>query len=143
MISARQNTQTRQFAPTEFNLSEVLIPQNNSDQSDLVYPMIAHLSRKSGDRWLTWVGAKNLNKSLIEEYGFSAKNVRIINCEDDNNLLATFWDALHNGTSAYVVCSLHEGMSLDARQKEYLKHAAKNGNAQGLILSSVNSAFNF
>jgi len=97
------------------------------------------LSAMAGSRWLSWIGQHELRREEALQYGLSARNLRLIHSRDTDDTLWAFWEALNNGTSAYVVATLPLPTSrLDARHMDYLNQAALNGECRGLLITSTN-----
>ena len=126
-------------APSEkacSNITEVVMT-NEDDGLSMLLPMLAHLSRESKNKWLTWIAPKSvasrLSKKVLESYGFALKQIRIIHPEDNDAALWLLWDALANGTSANVVANMR---SLSENDRIKLETACQRGNSRGLILRS-------
>lgn len=112
-----------------------VVTTNEDDGLDMLLPMLAHLSRESKDRWLTWVAPKKLaariNKQALHAYDFALGQVRVILSENNESMLRFLWDALASGTSAHVVANLE---SLTEEDRTRLEEACLRGDARGLVL---------
>ncbi|TVZ39167.1 cell division inhibitor SulA [Alteromonadaceae bacterium 2753L.S.0a.02] len=97
----------------------------------LALPMLAHLSRNTGGRWLTWVTSTPLSKHTLEEYGFNIENLRVIYAISNEQAKWITWEALQNGNSDAVVASL-DGLS--SKELQDLEAASLSGGCRGLLL---------
>lgn len=113
-------------------ITEIVLSEFGDDQSAILLPMLAHLSNKCADRWLTWIAPKGINKAILTEYGFNLGRIRIIHLDSDhkgrNRML---WDALANGRSHTVVCTAN---NLSDTEVKELETAAIIGESRGLLL---------
>jgi len=119
-----------QPVPTKiFGVTELVLTSDSPDQLHLLLPMLAHLSHNSGDRWITWISPKHLNRDLLAAYGVNTQCIRLIHCQDEN--LWVIWEALASGTSNTVIASPGR---LSEKELMQLEVAATKGECQGLLL---------
>ena len=122
----------RQFSASESaGVTEVVLPEQSQSQLTLVLPMLAHLSRQSGDRWFTWIAPRNISRQMLTEYGFDLSKVRLIHTRDSEETLWVLWQALAEGNSDTVVAS--PGKVSD-RALNRLEEAALIGRGRGLLI---------
>lgn len=118
--------------PSNAGITEIILSEFGDDQSAILLPMLAHLTNKCNDRWLTWIAPTGINKTLLQEYGFNLSRLRLIHpSKAIGKTGALLWDALANGCSHTVVCTAHNLTEQDCRQ---LENAAIQGNTRGLLL---------
>lgn len=113
-------------------ITEIIVSEFGNDQSAILLPMLAHLSNKCTDRWLTWIAPKGITKELLSEYGFNLQRLRVIHLSKQSR--NGYWmlsDALANGCSHTVVCTA-DTLSEDEIQE--LEIAARKGESRGLLL---------
>ena len=115
-------------------VTEIVLPGSEQHSSELVLPMLAHLSHQAADRWFTLVGPERLPKDVCERYGFNLLNVRSLASQQDESTLWMVWDALNNGTSAFVVASLQHSSSVKNRERALLEQACLTGQSRALLL---------
>lgn len=120
-------------------VSELLIPSWEQDSLDLVLPMLAHLSHQTSDRWLTWLGQTGISKQDISTHSFDANKLRTIRSQSDEETLWMMWDALNNGTSAFVVAIFNDASSVSQKEIEQLEQACFSGNTRALVIKCPNS----
>ena len=128
---ALKHTQTLQ---QNSGISEIIMPQRQNDSLELLLPMLAHLSRQTDERWMTWIAAPQLSKALVTHYGFNLNKVRLMHSQSDEESLWLSWEALNNGTSAYVVTHLQQAHTFHAKERGQLEVAANYGYSRGLII---------
>lgn len=118
--------------PSNAGITEIILSEFGDDQSAILLPMLAHLTNKCNDRWLTWIAPTGINKALLQEYGFNLSRLRLIHPNKPADKAgALLWDALANGCSHTVVCTANNLTEQDYRQFE---NAALQGNTRGLFL---------
>jgi len=125
-------SQTQQI--THPGVSEIIIPEAHGASLDLVMPMLAHLSHKAGARWMSWIGESNVPQTAFDEYQFERGNVRLIHSHNDEESLWMLWDALNNGTSAFVVASFTSSKYVQKNEIAKLEQACYQGNSRALVL---------
>jgi cell division inhibitor SulA len=120
-----------QSVPTKaFGVTELVLTSESPEQLHLLLPMLAYLSHNSGDRWITWISPKHLNRDLLAAYGVNTQCIRLIHCQDENPLWL-IWEALASGTSNTVIASPGR---LNEKELMQLEVAATKGECQGLLL---------
>ncbi|MCV6614669.1 MAG: SulA-like leucine-rich domain-containing protein [Cellvibrionaceae bacterium] len=112
-------------------ITELVVSQGQDQYLDWLLPMVAHFSRAEPGRWLTWIGASDLSKSLLEAYGVDLTHVRFIHLRNDKDCLWTTWEALAAGNSHMVISN--PGV-ISPQEYQQLKQASGLGNCQGLLL---------
>ena len=122
------HTQTK-FAHSR--LTEIVIPGTLADNTDMIMPMLAHLSSKSDARWFTWITQDNVNTSLLERFSFDSRAMRIVRAQQDSETLWLTWEALKLGNSEIVVADLGE---FNEKQRSELERAAQIGNTQVIVI---------
>ncbi|WP_096086473.1 hypothetical protein [Agaribacterium haliotis] len=117
-------------------VSEVIVPTWEHASLELVLPMLAHLSHQAGERWLTWIAPDLPPKSELDKYGFNPRTLRFIRSSGDEQSLWMMWDALNNGTSAFVVSSFAKSYGLvQTKERKHLQQACSQGNSRALVLT--------
>ena len=122
-------------------ITEIILPGQNSDTfsfdtSEIILPMLAHLSHNAQNKWLTWIRSKEdfsfrIDKCTLENFGFDLNKLRIVYCQDSQDSLRIMWNALSNGNSDTVVAN-SDFVGKD--QLRSLEHAAVKGGARGVLL---------
>lgn len=112
-------------------VTELVLANDSLEQLALILPMIAFLSQTKTDRWISWITPHPLTRQLLEAYGVNTKLIRFIHCADGENTRWIAWEALAAGTSHTVIASAGK---LSDRELFQLEQAARQGNAQGLLL---------
>ncbi|VUD66239.1 Cell division inhibitor SulA [Thalassocella blandensis] len=113
-------------------ITEISVANKNVDLQTIVYPMLAHLSQQSGNKWFTWISNNvNAEKKSLNDFNFSRTKVRIINSRSQQEQLWMFWEALSQGNSDTVVASFQYLSESDRRK---LEAAAIRGNTRGIVL---------
>lgn len=116
-------------------ITEIVLSGTTSDKNEIVMPMLAHLSKRTGSRWFTWImpkqGSTRVPKHVLDHYGFDLSKVRIIYSRDQQETLWILWDVLQNGNSDTVVASPE---AIGDRDFCKLEQAAFGGNTRGLML---------
>lgn len=133
--------QSRVQAPNESllkaGISELILPSWEQASFELLLPMVSHLSHQAGERWLTWLGKTNLSKGIGLKHELNRKNIRTIASANDEETLWMTWDALNNGTSAFVVASFELSSTVTQKERAQLEQACANGQCRALIIKSV------
>ncbi len=80
-------------------LTELVVSQGHEQYLQWLLPMIAHFSHAEAGRWLTWIGATDISKPLLQSYGVDLNHLRLIHLRDPKDALWTTWDALATGNS--------------------------------------------
>lgn len=116
--------------PFQQGLTEILVSQEDARHTlEMVMPMLAHLSKQTENRWLTWLTPVPLRRELLSGYDFDLNKVRTLcyhSCKESQEL---FKQTLANGNSATVICTLDK---LSKTLYKQLEHASKAGNSRGL-----------
>lgn len=128
------DTRSRQSALLAPGVSEIVIPSFGEISLELILPMVAHLSRQSDERWLTWIGETQLSKTKSVHHQFSADCTRTISSRSDEETLWLMWEAANNGTSAFVVATLNNPSTVMTKQRALLEQACNKGKSRILIL---------
>lgn len=118
-------------APPVGGITELVLTHNAPEQTQLLLPMVAHLSRTQSSRWLTWIGPGHIDRALLERYGVDTRAVRVIHAPDHENSRWILWEALARGNSHTVIASPGQ---LSDRELKQLEAAALKGQCQGLLL---------
>lgn len=117
--------------PLQHGVTELVLPVEQLGDMAMVLPMIAHLSQRDNNRWMTWIAPQGINRRLLEAYGVDTQRLRIIHTQTDIDCCWMIWEALSSGTSHTVIAS--PGVISDKALSQ-LDHAAKQGNCDGLLL---------
>lgn len=112
-------------------LTELVLTQGAAESWAMVMPMIAHLSRQTDGRWLTWVTREAISHSFLERFGVDTSRLRLVHCKDDEKQRWVTWDALALGNSHTVIASPGK---LTKQALAQLEGAAMRGHCQGLLL---------
>ncbi|MDQ2075580.1 cell division inhibitor SulA [Marinimicrobium sp. ABcell2] len=112
-------------------ITELVLTQNAPDQTQLLLPMVAHLSRSCQDRWLTWISPGPVDRGLLERYGVDTTRIRLIHINDQHDARWIVWEALAKGNSHTVIAAPGK---LTKREMHLLEGAAQRGECQGLML---------
>lgn len=129
--SAHRNNQATLLKP---GVSELMIPAWEQASLELLLPMLSHLSHQADDRWLTWIGQPCLSKQIAKMHQLNRSNVRMINSQNDEETLWLMWDALNNGTSAFVVATFESPTCVTHKERKLLEKACFSGNARALVV---------
>lgn len=116
------------------HITELSVSFNMNKFDDFTLAILAHLSRKPEDRWLTWVTPKKISSTALkrlDDYDFDKYKIRVVNVKSEAQALWVTWDALNNGTSATVVSDLTATSTSAISQ---LNEAAISGRCEGIIL---------
>lgn len=127
----RIDEQTQQQPARTSGVTELVLTSNAPEHAALLFPMIAHLSKKCQDRWITWIAPQNVTRQLLESYGVDTHLIRLIHTNKDQSALWITWEALAAGNSHTVIAS--PGRLTD-KELIQLETAAMRGNCQGLLL---------
>lgn len=111
-------------------VTELVLTHNAPEQTQLLLPTVAHLSRRS-QRWLTWISAGPVDRELLGQYGVSPQNLRIIHAPSTTDQRWILWEALVEGNSHTVIASPGQMVDSELRQ---LEAAARRGQCQALLL---------
>ena len=125
-------TQPNSLNSSTGGITEIVLANPDVDYETLVYPMLAHLSRNSGNKWFTWISNNaRREKPALNKFDFARTNVRMVNSQDKQNGLWLLWDALAHGNSATVVASFSH---LTEAERTKLEMASHVGGTRGIIL---------
>lgn len=123
------------FAPTpqapSGGVTELVLTHNAPEQTQLLLPMVAHLSRTQGDRWLTWISPGPVDRRLLESYGVDLRAIRVIHAPETQDNRWILWEALAKGNSHTVIATPG---ALTERELKQLEAAALKGHCQALLL---------
>ena len=122
-------------------ITEIILPHQHSegfnfDSTEIIMPMLAHLSHNPQNRWLTWIRSKKdfnfrIDKSTLNDFGFDLNKLRIVYCQDNQDSLRIMRKALANGNSDTVVASPEIVRHNDLLS---LEKAAALGATRGVLL---------
>ncbi len=128
------NTSIQASQPSEsaFGVTELVLTHEGPEQLALLLPMIAYLSRHAGDRWITWIAPRHINRQVLEDFGVSTRCLRLIHCTDASSLWI-IWEAMAKGNSHTVIASPGR---LNEKELGLLEEAARLGECQGVLLRS-------
>ncbi|MBX2808718.1 MAG: hypothetical protein KTR20_08820 [Cellvibrionaceae bacterium] len=113
-------------------ITEVFIPQGQNSNS-IIFPLVASLSGKNSNRWLSWITHRQPTKQDLLLLGANQKNLRIIHTKQDMDNRWLMWEALAQGSSHTVVCDLNKCHKSDISDMET---AAAQGQSFGIIIKS-------
>lgn len=124
--------ETRARAPqARGGITELVLTHNAPKQTQLLLPMVAHLSQGNPDRWLTWITPGPVDRQLLAEYGVNTHGIRLIHTDSRKDSRWIVWEALAEGNSHTVIAAPGR---LTEREMQQLESAARKGECQGLIL---------
>ena len=123
--------------PSSSSVAEIVLQQNLFASADLVMPMLAHLSKKKDDRWLTIISSEIFDRRLLSKFDFEESKIRIIRTRDDDETLWMLWESLAVGTSGYVAASFNSKLSVQSFERQKLEQACKHGRSQAIILKTL------
>ncbi|MCP8898811.1 cell division inhibitor SulA [Gilvimarinus xylanilyticus] len=112
-------------------LTELVLTQHSAGSWLMVMPMIAHLSRQGGDRWLTWLTQEPVPAKILQEFGVDTSRLRLVHCKSEEEQLWVCWDALALGNSHTVIANPG---SLTKQALAQLEKASQIGQSQGLLI---------
>lgn len=116
---------------TSYGVTEIILPQSES-YTHMLFPMLAHLSHQTADRWLTWIAPPpQLSKNILEQYGFNLERLRLVYTRTQEDIPWVLWDALVTGNSQTVVASPGNLLHVELQKFEL---AAQQGQSQGLFI---------
>src|SRR5690625_2376344 len=103
-----------------------------TEQAPVLLPMVAHLSHRHPDRWVTWVNPGAIDRQTLEHYGVDTKRIRLIHAANPRDVRWIAWEAMATGTSHTVIAAPGK---LTRKDVQLLEEAAQRGQCQGLLLS--------
>lgn len=112
------------------SLTELVLTDFGSS-IDMVMPMLASVSHKCGEKWLTWLGKASLQKELVERFNLNKNHLRTIQIHHEDEILWCLWECLANGTSNTVVACIND---LKEADRKMLEKACALGNTNAIIL---------
>ncbi len=130
MISPHMHSTSALRAPAG-GITELVLTHNAPEQTQLLLPMVAHLSRTHSDRWLTWISPGSVDRKLLEHYGVDPRAIRLIHAPETQDNRWILWEALAKGNSHTVIASPGQ---LSDRELKQLEAAACQGHCQALLL---------
>jgi len=133
--SAEQEVGSRE---STWGLTELILSSNETQQTQLLLPMLAQLTRLCGDQWITFVALDGfceqlLNAEELKALGAEHHKIRIVRAHTPADARWITWEALKLGNSHTVIASPGKLSAVEFRQLEL---AAQAGNSQGLLLRS-------
>lgn len=131
MISPRIYPSTPAPQAPAGGITELVLTHNAPEQTQLLLPMVAHLSRTSSDRWVTWISPGPVDRKLLEHYGVDPRAIRLIHAPEAKDNRWILWEALAKGNSHTVIASPGQ---LSDRELRQLEAAAHQGQCQALLL---------
>lgn len=117
--------------PVSSGVTELVLAANEPQQLAMVLPMIAHLSHKETDRWITWIAPQGIDRSLLEAFGVDTQRLRLIHSPSNKDYCWVIWEALRTGTSHTVIANIE---ALPEKAINQLNEAAHVGHCDGLLL---------
>ncbi|MGD8176494.1 cell division inhibitor SulA [Marinimicrobium sp. ARAG 43.8] len=120
-----------QASTTSGGITELVLTHNAPEQTQLLLPMIAHLSRTQNNRWVTWISPGPVDRQLLERYGVDSRAIRLIHAPESADSRWILWEALAKGNSHTVIASPG---ALNEREMKQLEAAAMQGQCQALLL---------
>ncbi len=130
-INAALSAQQPNRQPASFGVTELVLAANEPQQLAMVLPMIAHLSHKETDRWITWIAPQGIDRSLLETFGVDTQRLRLIHSPNHQDYNWVIWEALRTGTSHTVIANVG---ALPEKAIRQLNEAAHVGHCDGLLL---------
>lgn len=118
-------------APTTGGITELVLTHNAPEQTQLLLPMVAHLSHTRSDRWLTWISPGKIDRRELEQYGVDPRAIRVIHAPQGRDNRWILWEALAKGNSHTVIANPG---TLSDRELKQLEAAARQGHCQALLL---------
>lgn len=112
-------------------ITELVLTHNAPEQTQLLLPMLAHLSHTRSNRWLTWIVSGPIDRTQLEQYGVDTRAIRVIHAPQDRDSRWILWEALAKGNSHTVIATTGQ---LNDRELKQLEAAARQGRCQGLLL---------
>ena len=119
-------------------LTELILSANETQQAQLLLPMLAELTRQSQDQWITFVALDGfceqlLNAEQLKTLGAEHHKIRVVRARNSADARWITWEALKLGNSHTVIACPGKLTALELSQ---LESAARAGNSQGLLLRS-------
>jgi len=135
LLPAEQSLGLRE---SSWGLTELILSANETQQTQLLLPMLAQLTRLSKDQWITFVALDGfceqlLNAEELKTLGADHHKIRIVRAHTPADARWITWEALKLGNSHTVIASPGK---LSAVEFSQLELAAQAGNSQGLLLRS-------
>ena len=116
------------------SITELVVDRHNPASVELLLPMLAHLSRTSENRWITWVTTAHTqgcpSRQLLKDYGIDSQRLRIIHADNATHQRWITWEVMMAGNSQAVIASL--GV-LSRHDRAYFNRAAERGQCQALL----------
>lgn len=112
-------------------ITELVLTHNAPEQTQLLLPMVAHLSQSRSERWLTWINPGPVDRALLARYGVDTHAIRMIHVPENEDNRWILWEALARGNSHTVIASPG---AMNDRELKHLEAAALRGQCQGLLL---------
>jgi cell division inhibitor SulA len=132
-VNKVRQLQSKTFSksPPTSGITELIIANASAEQTALLMPMIAFISKSCQNRWVTWVSPFQINREYLESFGVDTRFLRLVHCGEEASRLWITWEALAAGNSHTVIAS--PGKLTDKELKQ-LENAAYQGQCQGLLL---------
>lgn len=130
------NTQL-QYAPLvkaiPHRITEVLIPEGQNSNA-IVMPLVASLSGKKNEGWLTWITHRKPSKQQLELLGVNVDKLRIVHIKKNTDSRWMFWEALNKGNSHTVIA---DSSMLNEEDIAALEEAADKGGSLGISIKAA------
>lgn len=114
-------------------ITEVLIPEGQNSNA-IVMPLIASISGKQTDGWLTWITHRKPSKDQLTLLGAKTNKLRILHINANTDSRWMIWEALAKGNSHTVIA---DSYTLNAGDLNELEYAALKGNSLGICIKSA------
>jgi len=117
----------------QHRITEVLIPAGQNSNS-IVMPLVASLSGKKTEGWLTWITHRKPSKEQLELLGAKENKLRIVHIKENIDSRWIMWEALAKGNSHTVIA---DSTMLDENDTTAFEKAAEQGNCLGISIKSA------
>jgi len=146
----RLAVETRPQETLTSRVTEVIVPKT-SNSDNIVLPLVASMTKqkvdavqkdgvnegmlqvKSEERWVTWITDRKPSYQQLKKFGASARALRIIHVEKNDDNRWIIWDALNTGNSHTVIADIH---ILSKEDVVLMETAAINGQCTGTLVRS-------
>ncbi len=115
----------------QHGVTELVLPASHGENSALVLPMLAHLSKQAENRWISWIAPPKIDKAQLISSGVDLNKLRLIHLKPGLDPLWATWEALAAGNSHTVIASPG---SLNEKAFTALEKAARQGICHGLLI---------
>jgi cell division inhibitor SulA len=114
-------------------MTEVIIPDHHMSHS-VIFPLVASISqvqqKNPAQPWLTWITHHKPSIAMIQSFGASLDNLRIVHTQENSDNRWIIWEALQKGNSHTVIA---DSDFLSQEDITELEQAAKIGHCSGII----------